>query len=127
MNRLLHVAYLSLCTLLLFVPATGQPLNYPDLPEVARPYPEPALPAAFDSFTPPVDGSSPAATAPAFAEWTRTGGPDDTLVATGYRFSSYRGADAGKDTEFLVYGQTTKNQAPLRRRRYNAWMAIRWP
>jgi len=79
---------------------------YPDLPYAVAPALAPALPAEFDAYTPPVDGSVPATTAPAFAEWTRTGGPDDTLVLTGDQFSRYTGSNEGKDTRFLIYGQT---------------------
>ena len=88
------------------LPATGQAVTYPDMPGVVTPNPEPALPSQFDTFTPPVNSLTPAATTPAFAEWTRTGGPDDTLVATGYQFTTNSGADAGKDTGFTVFGQT---------------------
>jgi hypothetical protein len=76
------------------------------MPNVAKPNPEPTLPAECDIFTPPIDTSIPSESAPAFAEWTRTGAPDDSLVMTGSNYSSYSGDHAGKDTRFLVYGQT---------------------
>ena len=106
---------LTFCCLLLFllVPAAGQGITYPDLQGVSKPNPEPTLPVQMDTFAPPVDSSTPSVSAPAFAEWTRSGKPNDTLVATGSQFTNYSGADAGKDSEFLMYGQTTSGNGVL--------------
>lgn len=84
-------------------------LALPDLQNVSKPNPEPALLAAFDTFTPPVDSTTPLASTPAFAEWTRSGGPDDTLIATGSNFSSFSDAEVGRDAKFLAYGQTSSS------------------
>jgi hypothetical protein len=97
-------AILSLATLL----GTALPVfAYPDLVKTAKPNPEPALPASFDAFTPPVTAGSPLAAAPVFAEWTRNCGPYETLVVTGFQFSAFGGANEGRDTRFLAFGQTT--------------------
>ncbi|MEA3213458.1 MAG: hypothetical protein QOE70_6515 [Chthoniobacter sp.] len=86
--------------------------SYPDL-VTAKPAPEPALPAGFDTYAPPVTAANPPAAAPVFAEWTRTGAPTDTMVMTGQRFSTFTGLDQGKDTSFIVYGQTTPTNQKL--------------
>lgn len=64
------------------------------------PVPVPALPAAMDVFTPPLLGGS---SGPGIAEWTRTGGPDDTITAAGPDFTS--------STRFRFYGQTRVGDA----------------
>ena len=79
----------------------------PDLQNAAKPSPEPTLPSGWDVFTPPIDASNAISGAPKIAEWTRTGGPDDSLILTADLLSNFTGSDQGKDTEFLVYGQTT--------------------
>ena len=82
----------------------------PDLPNVVRPNPEPAAPAGWDVFAPPVGAGSASSGVPTIAEWTQTGAPDDTLILTGDEFSRFApGNDAGKDTQFLCYGQTTSS------------------
>ncbi|HEV2765433.1 MAG TPA: glycosyl hydrolase family 28-related protein, partial [Pyrinomonadaceae bacterium] len=80
--------------------------TYPDLPAPARPEPEPAYPAGFELYQPPVGAQAPDAGAPAFAEWTRTARPGHTVAATGHQFSQFTGADFGKDTSFVIYGQS---------------------
>jgi hypothetical protein len=76
--------------------------TFPGLQGFSKPNPEPKFPPQFDTFVPPTDSSVPAASAPVIAEWTRTAGPDDTLVLTGKGFSG----DSG-ETKFLCFGQTT--------------------
>ena len=71
------------------------------------------MPDAFDPFSPPVIASTPVAGAPAFAEWSKIVGPDETLVATGDQFSTFTGVDAGKDTRFVVFGQNDTSSATL--------------
>ncbi len=90
--------------------AFAQP-TYPDMASYAIPSPAPTLPGGMDPFSPPVNSSTPAATTPTFAEWTRTGQPDDNLVATSNCFSTNTGADLGMDTNFLVYGQNSSGSA----------------
>src|SRR5271167_30666 len=80
--------------------------SYPDMPNVSKPSPEPAFPSGFDSFLPPVNTAAPVAGAPAIAEWTRIGSPDAVIAMTGSQFSSYTSSNAGKDTQFMVFGQT---------------------
>ncbi|GEO03936.1 hypothetical protein AAE02nite_16000 [Adhaeribacter aerolatus] len=76
--------------------------TYPALARFAKPSPEPAAPG--DAFTPPMSGIAPSA-APQAAEWTRTAGPDESIVLTGVNLSRYTGNDEGKDSRFLVYGR----------------------
>lgn len=88
--------------------------TFPDLPDAPRPSPEPTPPEGFDPFDPPVDATVPAATAPAFAEWTRTARPEDSIAATGDQFSRFSGPDAGQDTRFTVFGQSVAGGGTLR-------------
>ena len=89
-------------------------VTYPDMAPFVKPNPQPALPAEMDSdFNPPVDSSIPATSSPSFAEWTRTGGPDDCITATSTSFSSYTGVELGKDSNFLVFGQSTNDNSVM--------------
>jgi hypothetical protein len=85
----------------------------PDLPNVQQPRDNPALPAAFDTFTPPVSAGTPSAAAPQFAEALRTAGPGDTLTVSANQLSTASGADYGDDSQFLVYGQTQAGNGTL--------------
>ena len=76
--------------------------TYPPLARFAKPSPEPAAPG--DAFTPPMTGTASTA-APQAAEWTRTAGPDESIVLTGVNLSRHTGTDEGKDSRFLVYGR----------------------
>jgi hypothetical protein len=91
-TSLLRWSFASLFAVLLF-PVLSSAATYPDLP-VSKPMPEPALPGNFDSFTPPVSGGANSG-APVFAEWTKSGAPNDALVMAGQGLSS-----------FVVFGQT---------------------
>ena len=87
--------------------------TYPNLQYYAVPVDNPALPAGMDTFTPPVDGQAPSSAAPGLAAITQIGSANDVLALTGDQFSSYTGADLGKDSQFLVYGQTTATNGIL--------------
>ncbi|GEO03937.1 hypothetical protein AAE02nite_16010 [Adhaeribacter aerolatus] len=87
--------------------------TYPAIPRITKPSPEPAAPG--DAFTPPVSGAA-SSSAPQAAEWTRTAGPDESIVLTGVNFSRYTGTDEGKDTRFLIYGRnSTQKEAQIQR------------
>ncbi|KAA5548767.1 Ig-like domain-containing protein [Adhaeribacter rhizoryzae] len=87
--------------------------TYPAPQRFTKPSPEPAAPG--DAFTPPVNGTA-STSAPQAAEWTRTAGPDESIVLTGVNFSRYTGADAGKDTRFMIYGRnSTQKEARIQR------------
>ncbi|MGV3510220.1 MAG: glycosyl hydrolase family 28-related protein, partial [Sphingobacteriaceae bacterium] len=73
----------------------------PSFSGYSAPNPSPGAPG--ESFTPPMAGS-PAVNAPGSAEWTRTAGADESMVITGINFTSFSGADEGKDSRFKVYG-----------------------
>ena len=90
--------------LLFATPSCAQTINPAPL-NLVKPSPEPSFPAGFDLFVPPVTASQPLAGAPAIAEWTKTGKPDAAIALTGSKFSTYTGDDAGKDTQFQVFGQ----------------------
>ena len=90
--------------LLFATPSCAQTTN-PSPLNVARPSPEPAFPASFDPFVPPVSSSVPLAGTPKIAEWTRTAKPDAVVALTGSGLSSFTGDAAGKDTQFQVFGQ----------------------
>jgi hypothetical protein len=96
---------LALLLILIFVATSCAETPSPNLINVTRPNPEPALPADCDPFVPPAWGVSPPVGAPALAEWTRIGGPDAVIALTGSRLSSYTGTMTGKDTRFEVFGQ----------------------
>lgn len=95
-------------TLVLLATSIGNAITYPNMANIVKPNPEPTLPGGSDTFIPPVSSFTPSANAPAVAEWTRTGAPDNTLILTGSHFSSYNGADQGKDTTFMTYGQINR-------------------
>ncbi len=86
---------------------------YPDLLSASAPADHPALPGEMDVFAPPVDALPPSPAAPAFAEWTRSAGPDDVLTVTGDLFSSLAFDNLGRDTRFTVFGQTSPTDATL--------------
>jgi polygalacturonase len=81
--------------------------TYPDVLNMSKPSPEPAFPAGFDIFVPPVSSIPAVAGAPALAEWTKTGQPDSVVALTGSRLSNYTGTQAGRDTQFQVFGQSS--------------------
>lgn len=92
------------------VPATFDSLvYYPDAVGYTQPGDNPALPAAFDPFTPPVNDAIPSTNTPTIAEYTRTAGPGDSLVLTGDLLTTHSGADLAKDTAFLTYGQSANS------------------
>ena len=84
-------------------PAAGTAADARDSPEpaspadygVTAPDPPPALPPEMDVFTPPLLGGPDG---PPIAEFTRTAGPDQTIVAAG--------PDSSAGTRFRFYGQT---------------------
>jgi hypothetical protein len=86
--------------------------NLPLLQNVKKPVP--AITAPGDPFTPPMSGVA-AANAPQFAEWTRTAGPDETIVATGFKFSNFTGAQEGSDSRFVLYGNNRRTDAMIQR------------
>jgi hypothetical protein len=86
------------------IPAVHSDLRDTDIPTALLTYPE-----DMDLYTQPQLMTVGGTGCPAIAEWTRSGGPDDTLVLTGVDFSSYSGDDENKDTRFLVYAQTDTN------------------
>jgi hypothetical protein len=78
-----------------------------------HPADNPALPAAFDVFNPPVTNIAVAPAAPQLATLTEQAKPDDSLAATGFQFSTLGSASAGQDTVFQVYGQTSAANGTL--------------
>ena len=79
--------------------------NYP-APEYSGPPSNPAFPPAFAAFSPPVTNLTPLADAPTIAELTRQNQPGDTMVLTGDKLSSFSGDAEGRDTRFVVFGQS---------------------
>jgi hypothetical protein len=82
--------------------AAGQNV-YPAFTGYAVPSPAPAAPG--DAFAPAMGGGA-AGAAPVGAEWTRTAGPDETVLLTGSRLSKYNDDSRGKDTRFMLYDGT---------------------
>lgn len=86
----------------------------PCIPNVPRPNPEPALPLAFDPYSPPnATSGAPLINTPTAVEYTRTGDPGDGLVIAGNILSSYTGADAGKDSAYLCFGQNASSSGSV--------------
>jgi polygalacturonase len=83
--------------------------TYPDVESIVAPRPEPAYPAGFDPFAPPIAAAAPARGTPELAEWTRSGVAGDSLALTGERLTAFSGDDEGKDTHFAVFGQSTES------------------
>ena len=77
--------------------------SYPAFTGYSVPSPAPAAPG--DAFAPTMSGTA-AAAAPVGAEWTRTAGPDETVLLTGSRLSKYNDDSRGKDTRFMLYDGT---------------------
>ncbi len=81
--------------------------SLPAPPPPMEPPGRPALPHGISPYAPPARAANPPDAAPVFAEWTRTAEPGDLILATGHRFTSLAGPEAGKETEFLVFAQTS--------------------
>lgn len=64
------------------------------------PVPAPAAPGEPFNPIPPKAGKK---NIPQCAEWTRTAGPDESLIITGENFTRFGGESEGKDTRFTVY------------------------
>lgn len=99
-----------LAVLFHFLPVSGQTL--PPLQNSQKPYPAPAPPGL--SFTLPV-GGAPDSEAPACGEWTQTAGPNECLIITGSRFSTYSGINEGKDSRFVLYADNRLRDANIQR------------
>ncbi|HET9504710.1 MAG TPA: glycosyl hydrolase family 28-related protein [Hymenobacter sp.] len=93
-------------------PAAAQS-SYPAFTAYSMPSPAPAPPG--DAFAPTMSGAA-AANTPVGAEWTRTAGPDETVLLTGSRLSKYNDNSRGKDTRFKLYdGTPTLKEASVQR------------
>jgi hypothetical protein len=87
-------------TLLLAICSTTQAQDqFPALTRFQKPS---GVSAPGEAFAPPVGGAL-SGDAPQVAEWTRTAGPDESVVMTGISFSRHSGTDVGKDTRFTLY------------------------
>jgi hypothetical protein len=73
----------------------------------------PALPSGFNVFNPSLMVNTVASTVPVIAASDPTAQPNDNVAVTGSQFTSYTGANAYSDTQFLEYGQTTSSNATL--------------
>jgi hypothetical protein len=76
--------------------------TFPAVLEVRQPKPAPAIPGK--PFTPPVPQTTGINT-PEIAEWTRTAGPDESVVLTGINFT--------KATRFMVYAHDSIKEATM--------------
>ncbi|MFD2163521.1 glycoside hydrolase family 55 protein [Paradesertivirga mongoliensis] len=64
--------------------------------------PMPGLAAPGEPFTPVMAGPAKDNT-PLSGEWTRTAGPDESVILSGEALTAYRRANEGKDSRFKVY------------------------
>src|SRR5947209_20379583 len=111
-RRVVTLFFILCCSFFFLGVAHGQK-TYPSVTGVARPNPEPAPPG--DPFNPPVSGTDKSNT-PACAEWTRTAGPDESMIITGVDFSSFNGSlQSGMDTRFTVYSGDSMREAKIQR------------
>src|ERR1700733_1365940 len=92
--------YLLLCWFIVPFISRAQK-SFPALKNFARPVPEPLPPG--DIFEPVLSGKA-GVDAPVCAEWTRTAGPDESVIITGIKFSAYSDINSGKDTRFTILG-----------------------
>jgi hypothetical protein len=92
-------------------PSAQPPKGYPNLASNVAPNPKPKFPAGFDVFNPPVGTAVPSSSAAFIAQMTPTGGQDESLAIAGYQLSSFNGSDAGKDTAFTAFAQTSPSNA----------------
>ena len=84
-------------------------------PDRVGPADKPALPREIDPFRPPPVSGKISPDGPALAEWTRTAEPGDIVVVTGHKLTALGGKEAGRDAEWLVYGQAASSSGgPLR-------------
>ncbi|WP_132054603.1 Ig-like domain-containing protein [Pseudocnuella soli] len=100
MKQKVQCTYLCMLTLLLSICTTVQAQT--QFPALARFQKPSGVSAPGESFAPPF-GGSPSGDAPQVAEWTRTAGPDESVIMTGVSFSRHSGTDVGKDTRFTLY------------------------
>ena len=82
----------------------------PPLQNSWKPDPAPAPPG--DKFNPPVSNITNGSV-PACAEWTRTAGPDESIIITGINFTSFTNDKIGKDTRFLAFGKNIFKEAKI--------------
>ena len=89
------------------VPAVFPAVQYlPDVAGYVLPPGSPALPSNFDPFVPQVTVNGVAgANTPAASEWIRTAKAGESVIVAGNKLSNYTGTDAGKDSQFLVFGE----------------------
>ncbi|MBC7914929.1 MAG: T9SS type A sorting domain-containing protein [Pyrinomonadaceae bacterium] len=85
----------------LFINTLGFAQTLPKYANYTAPFPAPGFPG--DAFSPQMSGTA-ASNAPVCAEWTRSAGPDESMLITGGEFSRFTGIDQGKDSRFKVYG-----------------------
>src|SRR5215218_4774609 len=86
--------------------------SFPPLQRVVKPSPAPLAPG--DQFAPIMTGKVNGHT-PKCAEWTRTAGPNETMVITGINFTAYKGTGKGRDTRFVVYSRDSIRDAKIQR------------
>lgn len=89
---------------LFFANVANAQSTLPAYTDYKTPIPMPAAPG--ESFNAPMSGK-PADKTPAFAEFTRTAGPDESIIITGADFTRFSGADEAKDSRFKVFGSNT--------------------
>lgn len=83
------------------------------MPAVVMPASDPALPAGFDTFTPPVTATAPLASAPEIAVWTESANPGQSLSISAAQLSALPASDQSSDTQFISYGQTNSTNGEL--------------
>lgn len=109
---LIQIIFFILMSMIYSTISAGQTI-LPQYTGSPTPIPSPLPPG--DAFNLPMSGTT-SATAPACAEWTRTAGPDESLVVTGSRFSNYTGLEEGRDSRFTLYdGSVTTKEAKIQR------------
>jgi hypothetical protein len=94
-----------ICLLLLLVVKIqfGQS-NLPDYTQWLSPASSPTLPSGFDGFDYNATGFSLGSNVPQIAEYSRSAGPDESIILTGHQLSFYNNEESGKDMRFITYG-----------------------
>src|SRR6476469_7648609 len=95
-----HIILLVLIFIVLGCKVKSISSEFPAYTDYKTPSPAPAPPG--EPFNPVMSGIAKQST-PECAEWTRTAGPDESLIITGENFTRYGSSNESKDSRFKIY------------------------
>jgi hypothetical protein len=85
----------------------------PGLPAYHAPASNPALPAGFDTFVPPLPAATNTPGGPGIAQWTQSAAPGNTISVSVVNISALPPANQNSDTQFVTYSQTSSSNGAL--------------